>query len=203
MVSGDCLWNIAKKYYGDGSQYTKIYEANKGTIGSNPPDQARPEAGDPMSYELNAGGKQLAEVIEKVTWSGDSKQVARKLVFTVANKDSDRFLPKVNINEGDQVQFLEDGKLLFHCAREGHKLDAVARCDKASFCVIDQDRVVPEEYTTYFRSVIAFGRIRVIGDDGRGAPPWSGWPSSTTPATRRNTGTATSTASGPPCACWR
>ena len=32
-----------------------------------------------MSYELNAGGKQLAEVIEKVTWSGDSKQVARKL----------------------------------------------------------------------------------------------------------------------------
>ena len=34
--SGDCLWNIAKKYYGDGSQYTKIYEANKGTIGSNP-----------------------------------------------------------------------------------------------------------------------------------------------------------------------
>ena len=28
--------NIAKKYYGDGSQYTKIYEANKGTIGSNP-----------------------------------------------------------------------------------------------------------------------------------------------------------------------
>lgn len=29
-----------------------------------------------MSYELNAGGKQLAEVIEKVTWSGDSKQVA-------------------------------------------------------------------------------------------------------------------------------
>ena len=60
----------------------------------------------------------------------------------------------------------EDGKLLFHCAKAGHKLDAVARCDKASFCVIDQDRVVPEEYTTYFRSVIAFGRIRVIGDDG-------------------------------------
>ena len=39
-----------------------------------------------MSYELNAGGKQLAEVIEKVTWSGDSKQVARKLVFTVATR---------------------------------------------------------------------------------------------------------------------
>ncbi|MGN0621132.1 MAG: LysM peptidoglycan-binding domain-containing protein [Porcipelethomonas sp.] len=36
VKSGDCLWNIAKKYYGDGSQYTKIYEANKNIIGSNP-----------------------------------------------------------------------------------------------------------------------------------------------------------------------
>lgn len=36
VVSGDCLWNIAKKFYGNGSQYKKIYEANKKTIGSNP-----------------------------------------------------------------------------------------------------------------------------------------------------------------------
>ncbi len=36
VVSGDCLWNIAKKYYGSGSDYTKIYEANKSTIGNNP-----------------------------------------------------------------------------------------------------------------------------------------------------------------------
>ena len=36
VKSGDCLWNIAKKYYGSGSSYTKIYEANKGTIGGNP-----------------------------------------------------------------------------------------------------------------------------------------------------------------------
>lgn len=33
---GDCLWNIAKKLYGKGSDYTKIYNANKGVIGSNP-----------------------------------------------------------------------------------------------------------------------------------------------------------------------
>ena len=59
-----------------------------------------------------------------------------------------------------------EGKLFFHCARAGHKLDAIARCPKASFCVIDQDHIVPEEYTTYFRSVIAFGTIRVLADDG-------------------------------------
>ena len=33
----------------------------------------------------------------------------------------------------------EGGKLYFHCAKSGHKLDAIARCPKASFCVVDQD----------------------------------------------------------------
>lgn len=36
VKSGDCLWNIAKALYGKGSDYTKIYNANKGVIGSNP-----------------------------------------------------------------------------------------------------------------------------------------------------------------------
>lgn len=57
------------------------------------------------------------------------------------------------------------GSLYFHCARSGHKLDAIERSEKASFCVIAQDQIVPEEYTTYFRSVIAFGRIRILEDE--------------------------------------
>ena len=35
VKSGDCLWNIAKKLYGNGSKYTKIYDANKNKI-TNP-----------------------------------------------------------------------------------------------------------------------------------------------------------------------
>jgi LysM repeat protein len=35
VVKGDCLWNIAKSFYGKGSEYTKIYNANKDKI-SNP-----------------------------------------------------------------------------------------------------------------------------------------------------------------------
>ena len=63
----------------------------------------------------------------------------------------------------------EDGKIYMHCAKSGHKLDAIRQNSKVSFCVIDQDQIVPEEYTTYFpshyRSAIAFGRIREITDD--------------------------------------
>ena len=36
VVSGDCLWNIAKKFYGDGSMYAAIYNANIDVIGGNP-----------------------------------------------------------------------------------------------------------------------------------------------------------------------
>lgn len=30
--TGDCLWNIAKKYYGNGRKWKKIYNANKDKI---------------------------------------------------------------------------------------------------------------------------------------------------------------------------
>lgn len=36
VVKGDCLYNIAKKFYGNGSKYTIIYNANKSIIGGNP-----------------------------------------------------------------------------------------------------------------------------------------------------------------------
>ena len=63
------------------------------------------------------------------------------------------------------ISYVYDGeKLYFHCAGSGHKLDAIKRNPKASFCVIDQDLVVPEEYTSYFRSVI----VRHHADSGTG-----------------------------------
>lgn len=59
----------------------------------------------------------------------------------------------------------ENGKIFFHCAKTGHKIDAVRRNERVSFCVIDRDQIVPEEYTVYFRSVIVFGRIRELKEE--------------------------------------
>ena len=56
------------------------------------------------------------------------------------------------------------GSIYFHCALEGHKIDAIKSCNKASFCIIDKDTIVPGEYTTYFRSVVAFGKIHILED---------------------------------------
>lgn len=57
-----------------------------------------------------------------------------------------------------------DGHLYFHSALRGHKIDAVGRNDKASFTVIDLDEVHPDRYTTFFRSVVCFGRVHVVSD---------------------------------------
>ncbi len=58
-----------------------------------------------------------------------------------------------------------DGKIYFHCATSGHKLDLIQAHEKVSFCVVDQDQVMPEDLTTYFRSVIVFGRAKIIQDE--------------------------------------
>lgn len=59
----------------------------------------------------------------------------------------------------------DEKKLYFHVAKTGHKIDALKANPNASFCVIDQDLVVPEEYTTYFRSVITFGKVYLIENE--------------------------------------
>lgn len=58
-----------------------------------------------------------------------------------------------------------DGRIYFHSAKSGHKVDAIRNCDKASFCIIAADDVHPSEFTSYFRSVIAFGRIHIVDDE--------------------------------------
>lgn len=54
------------------------------------------------------------------------------------------------------------GKIYFHCAKKGYKLELIAENERACFTVIDQDEIVPDEFTTYFRSAMAFGKVSVI-----------------------------------------
>lgn len=58
------------------------------------------------------------------------------------------------------------GCIYMHSAKRGHKIDAIRSCGKASFCVIDADDVVPQDYSTNFRSIVAFGQVRILDDEG-------------------------------------
>jgi hypothetical protein len=57
-----------------------------------------------------------------------------------------------------------DGKLYFHGAGVGHKMDSISKCDKVSFCVYDQGYRKEGEWSLNIRSVVVFGRIRVVED---------------------------------------
>ena len=52
----------------------------------------------------------------------------------------------------------DKGKLYFHCANSGHKLELLRQNPKASFTVIDLDQVLPEKYTTCFAASLPLGR---------------------------------------------
>ncbi len=58
-----------------------------------------------------------------------------------------------------------DSRIYFHGGKTGHKIDFINKNAKVSFCIIDKDDIVKEEYTTYFRSVIAFGKAYVVEDE--------------------------------------
>ena len=59
----------------------------------------------------------------------------------------------------------EEGKLYFHCAREGHKLDAIRACNKACFTVLDEPEKEPGDWWYHVKSVICFGRVAIVADE--------------------------------------
>ena len=58
----------------------------------------------------------------------------------------------------------EDGKIYFHCGNVGHRLDALKKHDKVSFCVYDQGYREEGEWAWKVKSVIVFGRMEVLND---------------------------------------
>ena len=61
----------------------------------------------------------------------------------------------------------EDGKIYFHGGKKGHKIDAIRRHDKASFCVYDEGFRKEGDWALNIKSVIVFGRIEIIEDRER------------------------------------
>ena len=59
----------------------------------------------------------------------------------------------------------EDGKIYFHGAKVGHKIDAIKAYDKVSFCVYDEGYRKEGEWALNIKSVVIFGRIQLVEDE--------------------------------------
>lgn len=58
----------------------------------------------------------------------------------------------------------EDGCIYFHCGKAGHRLDALQKHDKVSFCVYDKGLREEGDWALQVNSVIVFGKLEVIDD---------------------------------------
>lgn len=61
----------------------------------------------------------------------------------------------------------EDGRLYFHSGRVGHKIDALRRCDRVSYCVYDGGTPREGHWSLDFKSVVVFGRAEILTDHDR------------------------------------
>lgn len=67
---------------------------------------------------------------------------------------------------GFPMDFLfDDGKIYFHCAKVGHKIDAIKANNKVSFCIMDSGFKKENEWALNIKSVIVFGRINILTDE--------------------------------------
>lgn len=66
-----------------------------------------------MKLKLIIGNQDASELIESIAWSGDTKQVARKLSFTLAQKATDKHIPRIVGDAGTLVEFGVDNNILF------------------------------------------------------------------------------------------
>lgn len=58
----------------------------------------------------------------------------------------------------------ENGRILFHGSKVGHKIDSLKKCDKVCFTVTGEETVKEEAWAPYVKSVVVFGRCHLIGD---------------------------------------
>ncbi len=61
----------------------------------------------------------------------------------------------------------ETGNIYFHCAAVGHKIDAINKHDKVSFCVMDKGYRKEGEWALNIKSVVCFGRAKMLEDRDR------------------------------------
>lgn len=96
------------------------------------------------------------------------KQLAQEELLDILKQGEYGVLSTVGNNGmpyGVPVNYLyEEGVIYFHCSLEGHKVDNMRENPKVSFCVVTDVSLIPDDFNTRFRSVIAFGKVRQVTD---------------------------------------
>ncbi|MCR5791937.1 MAG: pyridoxamine 5'-phosphate oxidase family protein [Lachnospiraceae bacterium] len=61
----------------------------------------------------------------------------------------------------------KSGHIYFHCAKDGHKMDAIQKCNKVGYCVYDKGYRKTGEWALNINSVVIFGKINIVEDEAK------------------------------------
>lgn len=84
----------------------------------------------------------------------------RRGVFAVNGDDGYPFALPVNYTYDKEA-----GKIYFHGAKCGYKVDCLKKSDKVCFTVYGNEHFAEGEWAPYVQSTIVFGRCRLVEDD--------------------------------------
>ncbi len=83
----------------------------------------------------------------------------RRGVLALHGDDGYPYAVPVNYFYDDAAQ-----KIYFHGAKAGHKVDALAACDKVCFTVYGHETIKTDAWAPYLQSAVVFGRCRIMAD---------------------------------------
>ena len=82
---------------------------------------------------------------------------ARRGILAVNGREGYPYAIPINYYYDREAQ-----KIYFHGARAGHKAEAIRACDKVCFTVYGSETIREEAWAPYLRSVVVFGRCRLL-----------------------------------------
>ena len=83
----------------------------------------------------------------------DAREILTKACYGVLSTMSENGYPY-----GVPVNYVfYNGYIYFHSAKEGHKIDNIKNNSKVSFSIVGSEEVLPDQFTTDYESVVAFG----------------------------------------------
>lgn len=96
-------------------------------------------------------------------------EVSKEQAYKYLEDTKEGFLSTISVDNGYPYGLAVNhvylnGKIYFHCAKKGHKLDNILANDKVSFFTIHKNEIWQEAYTTVFESVHVFGRASIVTD---------------------------------------
>ena len=98
----------------------------------------------------------------------ESKEICNIEISSVMNKGEYGVLGTIGENGYPYTTPINyvyyNDAIYFHCAKQGNKIENINFCSKVSFCVVVDNKVLPEKFTSDFSSVIAFGEAKRIND---------------------------------------